>query len=103
MAFGIKSALIIPLAVGGSISKIIVINHTRRNQLWPEEYIPRLRLLGDIFVNALVRREDRLKLEEQLRFETVLSEISARFVNLPAERVDDEIEDAQRRICELLI
>jgi formate hydrogenlyase transcriptional activator len=99
---GIKSALNIPLAVGGRISRAIVINHTRRHQTWPEEYIPRLRLLGEIFVNALERREHGLKLEEQLRFEKLLSEISGRFVNLPAERIDSEIEGAQRRICELL-
>ena len=40
--------------------------------------------------------------EQRLRFETLLSEISARFVNLPSDRIDSEIEDAQRHICELL-
>ena len=101
-AMSIKSTLTIPLASGGRISRIILIQHTRRHQTWPHEYFPRLRLLGEIFVNALERREDRLKLEEQLKFETLLSEISARFINLPADRIDGDIEDAQRRICELL-
>jgi formate hydrogenlyase transcriptional activator len=41
-------------------------------------------------------------LEERLRFETLLSEISTRFINLPPDRIDSGIEDAQRRICELL-
>jgi formate hydrogenlyase transcriptional activator len=41
-------------------------------------------------------------LEDRLRFETLLSEISTRFINLPADQIDDGIEDAQRRICELL-
>jgi len=41
-------------------------------------------------------------LEERLKFEKLLAEISADFVNLPADRIDREIEDAQRRICELL-
>jgi formate hydrogenlyase transcriptional activator len=41
-------------------------------------------------------------LEERLRFETLLAEISSRFVNVPASEVDREIEDAQRRICESL-
>jgi formate hydrogenlyase transcriptional activator len=41
-------------------------------------------------------------LEERLRFETLLSEISTRFINLPADQIDSGIEDAQRRICELL-
>jgi formate hydrogenlyase transcriptional activator len=41
-------------------------------------------------------------LEERLKFETLLAELSGRFVNLPPDRIDSEIEDAQRRICELL-
>jgi formate hydrogenlyase transcriptional activator len=42
------------------------------------------------------------ELEERLRFETLLAETSSRFVNLPADQIDAEIEGAQRRICELL-
>jgi PAS domain S-box-containing protein len=49
---------------------------------------------------AQPKTELRHELEERLRFETLLSEISARFVNLPAEQIDGAIEDAQRRICE---
>ena len=41
-------------------------------------------------------------LEERLKFETLLAELSVRFVNLPADRIDGEIQDAQRRICEFL-
>jgi two-component system sensor kinase FixL len=40
--------------------------------------------------------------EEGLRFGTLLAEISARFVNVPAEQVDGEIAGAQRRMCEFL-
>ncbi|TVR61610.1 MAG: hypothetical protein EA420_11365, partial [Candidatus Competibacteraceae bacterium] len=42
------------------------------------------------------------ELEERLRFETVLAELSARFVNLPPERVDQEIEEALRRLVAAL-
>ena len=42
------------------------------------------------------------ELEERLRFEVLLAETSSRFVNVPADQVDGEIEGAQRRICELL-
>jgi len=44
--------------------------------------------------------ELRHVLEERLRCEALLAEISARFVNLPTDQIDDEIEDAQCRICE---
>ncbi len=101
-ALGIKSALIIPVAVGGRISRTIVINYTREQGTWPDDYIPRLQLLGEIFANALERRESSAQLEERLRFETLLSEISARFVDLHPDRMDNEIRYAQRRICELL-
>jgi len=42
------------------------------------------------------------ELDKQLRFETLLAEISTLFINLPAEQIDGEIEAAQRRICEFL-
>ena len=61
-----------------------------------------MRLLGEFLVNAIERRQSMVELEEQLRFEMVLAEISGRFVNLPAGRVDSEIMEAERRICELL-
>lgn len=41
-------------------------------------------------------------LEERLKFETLLAELSAHFVNLPSDQIDSYIADAQRRICELL-
>ena len=41
-------------------------------------------------------------LEERLRFETLLVDLSSRFINLPADAVDREIGDALRRVCELL-
>jgi hypothetical protein len=31
------------------------------------------------------------ELEERLRFETLLADISARFVNLPANQIDNEV------------
>ena len=48
------------------------------------------------------RKQAEENLEERLKFETLLAELSARFINLPADRIDGEIEAAQRRICELL-
>ena len=99
---GIKSALNIPLVFGDRVPRIIVLNNTRRNKIWPEECIPRVRLLGEVFVRVLELRKDRLHLEEQLAFEMLLADISGRFVNLPTDQVDSEIEDAQRRVCEFL-
>ena len=37
------------------------------------------------------------ELEERLHFETLIADLSSKFINLPAGEVDREIEDAQRR------
>jgi PAS domain-containing protein len=46
--------------------------------------------------------ELRSTLEERLRFEALLVDLSTGFVALPADQVDGAIEDAQRRIVESL-
>lgn len=38
--------------------------------------------------------------ENRLEFETLLSDVSSRFINLSSNEVDHEIEDALRRVCE---
>ena len=47
-----------------------------------------------------VASEESLK--EHLNSERLMVNIISRFVNLPADRIDSELEDAQRRICEFL-
>src|SRR5271157_646317 len=42
------------------------------------------------------------ELQERLRFETLVADLSLRFVNVAADRVDGEIELAQRAICDCL-
>lgn len=89
--WGVQSHLHIPVIIG-SRTYIIGINAVRKERAWPEEYIPRLRLLGEIFVNALERRRARLELDERLRFEQLISALSASFVDLKPEAVDAEVE-----------
>jgi formate hydrogenlyase transcriptional activator len=48
------------------------------------------------------RRRIKLALEERLKFEALLAEISAHFVNLPTDQIDSDIEEAQGRICKFL-
>ncbi len=43
---------------------------------------------------------DKDVLLKKLSFETLISQLSAEFINAPAEEVDGLIEEAQRRICE---
>ena len=42
------------------------------------------------------------ELDARFRFETLIADLSLKFINLPPNQVDSEIEDAQRRVCECL-
>jgi formate hydrogenlyase transcriptional activator len=70
IALGVKSFMNIPISFEGMVSSVIVLNAMRGERSWPEEYVPRLRLLGEIFANAVERRKADVALresEEQLQ------------------------------------
>jgi PAS domain S-box-containing protein len=58
-----KSQLTIPLKVGGSVQFAIGCASFREVRLWPEPVVQRLRLLGEVFANALARK----RADEHLR------------------------------------
>ncbi|HET6489070.1 MAG TPA: sigma 54-interacting transcriptional regulator [Syntrophales bacterium] len=62
--WGIRSGLYIPVVIEGPVAHIIAIDSVMNERFWPEEIIPRLRLLGDIIVNALRRRNAEQALRE---------------------------------------
>ena len=49
-------------------------------------------------ITERTRAEEALK--ERLEFETLLADLSGRFINMPPERVDQEIDEALRRVSE---
>ena len=96
----IRSAMNIPILVDSEVAYIISINAVRKECVWPQDYIPRLRLLGEILVNALQLAETRQQLDERLRFEGLVSEISAGFVSISLEDIEDQINKGLQRITE---
>lgn len=52
--------------------------------------------------SSKIKRQKQESIEERLQFEMLISDISARFINLPADQIDTEIESAQRDVCEFL-
>jgi formate hydrogenlyase transcriptional activator len=62
------------------------------------------RFLGYIgsCIDVTERKLSEQALAEQLKFEILLAELSATFINLPASQVHGRIEEAQKLICETL-
>ena len=61
--FGVKSLLSVPISAGGRVVGAIVVGTVHSHRAWPEELIPRLRLVGEVFVNSLARKRS----DESLR------------------------------------
>ena len=68
--FSTRSTAVVPLIARGSVVGGLAVGTVLKERHWPAEMIPRLRLLADVFANALERqRAERVALEsaEQIR------------------------------------
>jgi transcriptional regulator with GAF, ATPase, and Fis domain len=59
---GIKSSVLIPLAVGGSFLGVVGFAALKTGREWPDVLVQRLHLLGVVFANALMRKQAEQKL-----------------------------------------
>lgn len=64
LLMGTKSALTIPLFIGQRVHHLFALNAQRIECAWTAEVITHLRLLGEIFVSALQRREAEQALQD---------------------------------------
>ena len=99
---GTQSDLSLPLGTGESLLGVLSFDSVRTERVWPDELLPRLQLLSEVFAGALERRRTELALNERLRFETLLSELSAVFSGLPGFEIDYEVTRGLRRIVDFL-
>ncbi len=72
---GAQSFVVVPMICGGSIFGLVGFDSIRGKKVWPDEVVSLLKIVGDIFVNALERQKnsDLLKQNEEqyrLLFET---------------------------------
>jgi formate hydrogenlyase transcriptional activator len=61
---GIKSMFYIPLRVGAEVHGLISVVSYRRKSQWIDVFIQRLRLLGEIFANAIERKRIDQKMQQ---------------------------------------
>ncbi len=64
--YGVRSGLFIPIAALRSTEYNFGVTSASNDRTCPEEYIPRLRLLGELFVNAVERSRAEFVLRERL-------------------------------------
>jgi formate hydrogenlyase transcriptional activator len=63
---GVHSFLSTPMFVGGLIVGALVISTTRANRAWADDLVPQVRLFGEVFANALMRKQHEEKIHHTL-------------------------------------
>jgi PAS domain S-box-containing protein len=96
--WGIRSNLVIPILKSQSLVHLIAINAVQTERVWPEQFIPRLRLLGEIFVNTLERRQAA---ETSLENERVLRQNENDLRRLAGRLISAQEEERSRLAREL--
>jgi signal transduction histidine kinase len=74
---GLKSHVTMPMIVAGKFYGGLSFGCVRRERTWPEELLERMRLLAEIFGNALARKRVQDELEEAIGFERLASNVLA--------------------------
>ncbi len=99
---GIKSMVLIPLVVGKTFLGVVGFADMKTERHWPKNLVQRLKMVGIVFANAIMRKQSETLINELLEFETMLSKISARFVELSADQIDRKIEEDLQLISKVL-
>ncbi|ADC62230.1 hypothetical protein CKO29_02385 [Allochromatium vinosum] len=71
---GLRSNLSIPLRVGGRVMGVIAFSAFHRTRAWPEDLIVRLKIVGEVFAQALARSRRETELAAALAEITRLKE-----------------------------
>ena len=62
---GMKSGIGIPIFIAGSLVCVLTFVAFRAGRSWPKELIARLQLAGEVFANAIARRQAKRRFEQQ--------------------------------------
>jgi transcriptional regulator with GAF, ATPase, and Fis domain len=91
---GTRSHISFPLEIDGELIGCLSLESTRSEIAWPEAVFTMLRPLADVFALSLERKRKSLEFSEKMRFETLLADLSARFIQVEPDAIDRQIEQA---------
>ena len=98
----IKSLLALPFKIGDVFQAGLILMSVRCSRLWTDELIHDLAPLGNLLASALARKETMERMDELHRFEHLLAEVSATYINLASNQVEAAIRHDLGRLAQLL-
>lgn len=99
---GIKSIFAAPVSAGKSFFGCLSFCCLKEKNSWQQSHVRQLQLITQIFSNNIGLKYHEEEIRAQLRFESLVADISSRFVNLSADQLDSQIVSTQKSICHCL-
>ncbi len=97
----VGSFLATPVTASGETHTVLWLGSREPGLPWPESRIPRLRLIGEIFANSLMRGRARSRIKKRLEIESAIAGLAAHFINLPAGDAEKNIVSALEKASHL--
>jgi transcriptional regulator with GAF, ATPase, and Fis domain len=92
----------IPAQLGSQVTAALALDSIHEHRAWDPHIVQRLEFVAGIIAAGLNRTIAQRRIDALHEFEQVISRVSHRFVNLPPESVDAEIEGGLGMIAEVL-
>lgn len=90
---GIQAFTMVPASLDGNVVAALALDSIRTPRVWDKPLLERLKLVAEIVASTSRRIHLQQGLIELRNFEKAAFELSTKFVNLPAEQIDAEIEE----------
>jgi formate hydrogenlyase transcriptional activator len=97
-----RSGVALPFRIGESVRGSLALAALGAERLWSEELLGLLHYLVEILASALERKNSAARIDELREFERLLSEISAKYINLPIEDTENVTRSDFGRLARLL-
>jgi signal transduction histidine kinase len=101
-SIGLRAHVGVPVMVSGEFVAVLGFAALQHERTWPDELVARMRLLADVFGSALARKRTQDRIDELLRFERLLVEVSTALVGSLGSALDDELVHALRAVARFL-
>ena len=95
---GMKSHLMLPFRVGGTILGGIGFSTFGVSRTWPQPLVEQLQLASEVLGNALARGRAWRELEDRLAFERLITELVTMLVTAASDQLDERIHEALGRL-----
>jgi signal transduction histidine kinase len=99
---GVKSNLTMPMIVSGRVEGAITFGCLRRERTWPADLVARVRVLAEVFANALAHKRTEETLSAAMEFERLVSDTFSRLLTAASGEMDAVIDRSLREMAQVL-